>query len=198
MEHRKWWRLLALGFSLLVLTTGCNRHSTHGLGLDAMSGSKDTARYPSARIEKTVLPSMKIVSVTFEAERAEEIGMYLNVSYIALCTFINQRRLSAGRTMAFYYTYISPFAVEAAIEVDSIPIVLDSFVNTRIVEGGEALVAHYKGPYEEVTFAYRAIEKWLHDNHRKAKGLPFEVYLNDPIAIKDKNKLLTDICQFIQ
>jgi effector-binding domain-containing protein len=28
------------------------------------------------------------------------------------------------------------------------------------------------------------IENWLKENKRKAKGNPFEVYLNDPSAVK--------------
>ncbi len=196
MSYR--WRLLVITLSLLIVIAGCSRHTTHGLGLDIMAGGKDTARHPSARIERTVLPPMKIVSLSFEAERAEDIGQYLNVSYVAICGFINKHRLGPGRTMAFYYTYISPFAVEAAIEVDSIPPLLDSTVNTRVLEGGEVIIVHYKGDYESAGFAYRAIDKWLKDNHKTAKGVPFEVYLNDPITVKDRNNLLTDIYQFIQ
>jgi|GEM_PF-706878 len=192
------WRLAVIVLSLLETVTGCSRNTSHGLGLDAMAGSKDTAHHPSARIERTVLPSMKIVSITFEVERAEDIGKFLNAAYIDLCAFINKHRLPSNRTMAFYYTYISPFVVEAAVEVDSIPPVLDSTVNTRVLEGGEALVVHYKGPYENAAIAYHAMEKWLKDNHKEPRGMPFEVYLNDPITIRDKSKLLTDIYQFIQ
>lgn len=196
MKYR--WQLSVTVLSLLAAVAGCSRNTTHGLGLDVMRGSKDTARHPSARIERTVLPPMKIVSITFEVERAEDIGMFLNAAYIDLCAFINKHRLPSNRTMAFYYTYISPFVAEAAIEVDSIPPVLDSTVHTRVLEGGEALVVHYKGPYENAALAYHAMNKWLIDNHKEPRGMPFEVYLNDPITIKDKNKLLTDIYQFIQ
>lgn len=198
MRNGKYWPLLAMGIYLLALTAGCSRHTTHGLGLDVMTGSKDTARVPSVRLERTILPSMKILSLTFEAQSADNIGHYLNAAYIELCTFINKHRLPSNRTMAFYYTYIAPFVVEAAVEVDSIPPVLDSIISTRVLEGGEALIVHYKGPYENAGFAYHALENWLRQNHKKAKGIPFEVYLNDPITIKDKNKLLTDIYQLIQ
>jgi effector-binding domain-containing protein len=198
MRNRKHWFLPAMGICLLALATGCTRHATHGLGLDIMTGSKDTARVPSARLERTVLPSMKILSLTFEAQSADHIGQYLNAAYIELCTFINKHRLPSNRTMAFYYTYFAPFVVEAAVEVDSIPPVMDSLLNARVLEGGEVLIVHYKGPYEKAAFAYHALDNWLKDNHKKARGMPFEVYLNDPITIKDKNKLLTDIYQFIQ
>lgn len=198
MVYKKQPLIGMIVLSLLAVAAGCSRHSRLGLGLDVMSAGKDSALYPSARIERAVLPAMKIVSVTFEVERAEDIGKYLNAAYIDLCTFINKHRLPPGRTMAFYYTYIAPFVVEAAIEVDSIPPVTDSAINVRVLEGGEALIVHYKGPYENAAFAYHAIDKWLQNNRKKARGLPFEVYLNDPMTIKDKHKLLTDIYQFIR
>jgi len=198
MRIRRCWPFLAMGVYLLTLAAGCNRHVTHGLGLDAMYGNKDTARVPSFRLERTILPSMKILSYTFEAQRADDIGQYLNAAYIELCTFINKHRLPSSKTMAFYYTYVAPFVVEAAVEVDSFPPVRDSLVNARVLEGGEALIVHYKGPYENAGLAYHALENWLKDNHKKARGIPFEVYLNDPITVKDKNKLLTDFYQFIQ
>ena len=183
---------------LLALATGCSRHSTLGLGLDVMNSVKDPARHPSARIERTVLPPMKIVSITFEAPGADDVGKFLNAAYIDLCGFINKHRLSSNRTMAFYYTYIAPFVVEAAIEVDSLPPVMDSTISARTLEKGEVLIVHYRGPYENAGLAYHAMEKWLKDHHKKARGLPFEVYLNDPITIKDKQQLLTDIYQFLQ
>jgi effector-binding domain-containing protein len=117
---------------------------------------------------------------------------------VELCEYINKHRLPSGKVMAFYYTYDMPYIVEAAIEVDSIPPAMDSAISYREIPGGDVLIAHYKGPYEKAAIAYHAIYKWLEDNHRAAREIPFEVYLNDPITIRNKNDLRTDIYQFIK
>ncbi|MBO9562675.1 MAG: GyrI-like domain-containing protein [Niastella sp.] len=180
----------------LLSTTGCQQK--FGLGIDPMTGSKDTTQVPSVKLETKVLPPMKIVSVLHEVFTEEDLGKALNTGYVNLCEFINKHRLPSSKVMAFYYTYDMPYIVEAAIEVDSFPPVLDSAIGARIVPGGEVLIAHYKGPYEQAAIAYHAIYKWLDDNHRSAREIPFEVYLNDPITIRNKNDLRTDIYQFIK
>lgn len=186
------------GIGLLFFLAGCNRHAGLGLGLDVMKGGRDTASHPSAVIEQKTLSSMKLLSIPLEAKNAEETGKMLNAGYIELCTFVNRHRLTCGKVMAFYYTYKAPFVLEAALEVDSIPPLLTGNIKSRLLEGGDVLIVHYKGPYESASFAYHALEKWLKDNGKQPRGIPFEVYLNDPITIKDQNKLLTDIYQLIQ
>jgi effector-binding domain-containing protein len=184
-----------IGICLLAITS-CQRHT--GLGIGSIMGSKDTTQVPSVQLESKVLPTMKIISVIHEVFTEDDIGKALNTGYVELCEFINKHRLPSGKIMAFYYTYDMPFIVEAAIEVDSLPPVLDSAIGTRMLPGGEVLIAHYKGPYEKAAMAYHAMEKWLTDNHKAAREIPFEVYLNDPITIRNKNDLRTDIYQFIK
>lgn len=198
MKSYKSWFLSAVGAILLSMGPGCQRKAVLGLGLDVLYIGKDSVNLSSVWMEKTSLPSMKLLSVNFQVYKEEEIGKYLNARYTGLCSFINKHRLSSNRVMAFYYTYDMPFIIEAAIEVDSIPPVLDQDICARVMEGGEALIAHYKGPYEKSALAYHAIYKWLNDNHRVARELPFEVYLNDPTTIKSNNDLLTDIYMFLQ
>lgn len=187
---------ILLSICLLTINTGCQRKL--GLGIGSMLGSKDTAQVPSVQLETKVLPPMKIVSVIHEVFTEEDIGKALNAGYVELCEYINKHRLPSGKVMAFYYTYDMPFIVEAAIEVDSLPPAPDSTIGIREMPGGKVLIAHYKGPYEKAAMAYHAIYKWLEDNHRSAREIPFEVYLNDPITIRNKNDLRTDIYQFIK
>lgn len=195
MKHQK-KSLLSAGLCLVILAAGCSRHTSLGLGLDAMSRSADTARVPSVRIETTVLPAIKLLSITYETTTEAEIGRLLNTGYIDLCSFVNLHRLPSNKVMAFYHTYKTPFILEAAVEVDSIPPVLTGNIQSRVLEGGEALILHYKGPYENASFAYHALDKWLQEHGKEAKGLPFEVYLNDPVTIRHTYQLKTDIYQF--
>ncbi|MGZ8518270.1 MAG: GyrI-like domain-containing protein, partial [Chitinophagaceae bacterium] len=61
--------------------------------------------------------------------------------------------------------------------------------------GGDVLIAHTWGPYDQVGQAYLKIENWLKENNRKPKGNPFEVYLNDPAAVKSPSEIRTDVYQ---
>lgn len=45
--------------------------------------------------------------------------------------------------------------------------------------GGEAAVAVYRGPYERMSEAYDAIDKWMSANQRKSAGHSWEIY-GDP------------------
>jgi len=45
--------------------------------------------------------------------------------------------------------------------------------------GGEAVVAVYRGSYDRLNEAYKAIEKWTVENSRETAGLGWEIY-GDP------------------
>lgn len=183
---------------VLLTIGGCQRSVRLGLGLDTMYGSKDTTRQPSVRLDSSVSLPIKVLCVQLVVFSEDEIGQRLNAGYEVICNYINLHRLGANRVMAFYQTYDMPFLVEAAIEADSIPLEADSIVKSRIVAGGPVVIAHYKGPYEDMILAYRAIEKWLKDNKKIAREPPFEVYLNDLMTARSKHNLLTDVYQFYQ
>ncbi|WP_276482275.1 GyrI-like domain-containing protein [Paraflavitalea pollutisoli] len=191
------WRLLFVP-ALLLVAVSCQRSIRAGLGLDALFGVQDTTRHPSVKLDTLVAAPFKVLSVQFEVYTDREIGQRLNAGYVLLCNYINDRRLVTKRVMAFYYTYDEPYLVEAAIEVDSLPVVLDSIITARTIRGGKLLIAHYKGPYEQMVMAYRAIDRWLADHHKVASELPFEVYLNDLMTVKSRFDLLTDVYQFYQ
>ena len=44
--------------------------------------------------------------------------------------------------------------------------------------GGEAAVAVYRGPYDRMNEAYRAIEEWMTANRRESAGHSWEIYGN--------------------
>ena len=45
---------------------------------------------------------------------------------------------------------------------------------------------------------YNEIAKWLKENDKQARELPFEVYLNEPSQVKDKYELKTDVYQLLK
>jgi effector-binding domain-containing protein len=158
--------------------------------------SHDTIRQPVITLEKAILKPMNILFVT-DSSKIAELGKAFEKGYGELFAFAGANRLQPGKVMAFYHSYTDPVSVEIAIEVDKIPGRLTGRIQSKILSGGEAVIAHYTGPYEQMEIPYNAIMKWLKDNNKQARGLPFESYLNDPATVKDKYELKTDIYQLI-
>ncbi len=127
-----------------------------------------------------------------------DISRLLSKDYGELFSFIYQNGLKPGKTMAFYYSSQLPFIMEAAVEVDKLPAQTTGRIKINKLNGGYAVIAHYKGPYDRVSIAYTAIGNWLKQQNKSAAGAPFEVYLDDPSTVKDPFDLRTDVYQLIK
>jgi effector-binding domain-containing protein len=148
-------------------------------------------------VEKLVLAPMTILYIR-DTARLDEISIVFGKDYPELFQLIGTNGLRPGKVMAFYHQYSDPIVLEVAVEVDKVPSNLSGRVMTRTIRGGDALVAHYKGPYERMDMPYNAITQWLKDNGKQPDGLPFEAYLNDPNCVKNKYELLTDVYQLLK
>ena len=100
--------------------------------------------------------------------------------------------------MAFYHSYGLPFFIDVAVEVNRVPDLLPARIKAKYLPGGNAVIARYQGPYEQVGMAYTAIANWLKEHKKEAKEKPFEVYLNDPWEVNDPFELRTDVYQLIR
>lgn len=159
---------------------------------------QDTARKPIISIEKITLKPMKVLIIPEMIAELDDFGQLIKADYEELFTFIRQNHLQPGKVMAFYYTQESPFLMDVAIEVDNLPAVLTGRIKAISLEGGQAVVVHYQGPYDQIGAAYAKLNEWLKKNNKKALETSFETYLNDPAAVKDPWELRTDIYQRIK
>jgi effector-binding domain-containing protein len=162
------------------------------------STEQDTTKKMIYIPEKVTLNSFKVLTVADTAFKTEDIGRLLNKDYQELFSYIDRRKLKAGKVMAFYYSSQLPFVFDAAVEVNSLPVKLTGRIKGKKIKGGDAIVVHYQGSYDQVGAAYTAITKWMKENNKKALEQPFEVYLNDPLTVKDPQQLRTDVYQRIQ
>lgn len=157
---------------------------------------QDTLR-KSLVLEKVMVKPFKVLYITDTTSMAE-ISKAVGNDYGELYSFIGQQQMKPGRAMAFYESYSDPITMDIAVEVDREPAPLSGRIKARTIEGGEAVVAHYTGPYEEMEGPYNEITKWLRDNNRQPREMPFEVYLNSPSEVKDKSELKTDVYQMLK
>jgi len=157
----------------------------------------DTLVSPSIAIDEAVVMSRRIIFIR-DTVPLSRLRQFFSDSYAELFPFAIKYRLGANKAMAFYDNYNDPISIEAAVEVDTIPGHLPGRILTRIVEGGKAVVVHYTGPYETMEEPYNALAQWLKKHNKRSKGIPFEVYLNNPGIVKDSSELKTDIYQLLQ
>lgn len=153
----------------------------------------DTAKKPTLALEESMLSPMYILEIRDTASAEDSIGIVLGKDYKELFATINQNGLRPGKAMAFYYSSKPPFILDAAVEVDRFPRQTAGRIKINKTKGGNAVIVHYKGPYEQVGMAYTALNKWLTEFHKAADGSPFEIYLNDPTSERDPFELRTDV-----
>ena len=149
-------------------------------------------------IERITMKPMNVVYITDTAETVESFSPKMEKGYGILFGFIGRQQLKPGKVMTIYHTMKAPWVFDIAVEVDKASAELTSEVQFKTIEGGDAIVVHYKGPYEKIEKAYLQIEEWLKKNNKQRSGPPMEVYLNDPATVKDKNELLTDVYQLVK
>jgi effector-binding domain-containing protein len=148
-------------------------------------------------ISRITMQPMKLVYVVDSVAIADSISPKMGKAYAVLFKLINQQQLKPGKVLGIYYTATPPWVFDIAVEVDREPAQLNDGVQFKTIVGGEAIVFHFKGPYENIHHAYQQIDEWLSKNNKLRAGPPMEVYLNNPVMVKDKNELLTDIYQLI-
>ena len=158
----------------------------------------DTTRKPVVRLEVTMNSGMTLLIVRDTAASSAEISTILQKGYRELFSFATQKQLTPGRAMAFYYSSQPPFIIEVGIEVNKHPQKTTGRVKKKSIDAGKIIVAHYQGPYQQISLAYKTIDRWMHVNNKKATAAPFEIYLNDPSSTTDPYELRTDVCQFIK
>lgn len=160
--------------------------------------SKDKGKSPKVVLEKIVMGPLTVLAIADTAVTVADIGRLLNRDYEELFVYIGREGLVPGRVMVFYHSAGEPFAMDVAVEVNRVPDRLTGRIEVKRIEKGEAIVAHYQGPYESIHIAYESISAWLRENEKDPRGYPFETYLNDPSSVKDTYELRTDLYQPVQ
>jgi effector-binding domain-containing protein len=149
-------------------------------------------------ISKITMQPMNVIYIVDTAATTEDISSKMEKSYGRLFMLIGQQQLKPGKVMAIYRTSSAPWIFDVAVEVDKAPGQQTEGIQFKTSDGGDAIVLHFKGPYEHLGNAYRQIDEWLRKNNKQRSGAPMEVYLNEPATVKDKNELRTDVYQLIK
>lgn len=157
--------------------------------------AQDTLTPVKVELEKTSFKDMPVLFIKDTASTTEAVKDVLGRGYGELAQFIQSNHLMPAKFMAWYYAIQPPWPIDIAVETDRLPEHLSGRIQSRILPSSEVVIAHVWGPYDQVSQAYIEIEKWMKEYKRKAKGAPFEVYLNDPATVKSPSEIRTDVYQ---
>jgi effector-binding domain-containing protein len=157
------------------------------------------ARPPIINIVDTVSVKYTIIYIKDTAASSQRISEKLAAIYDQkLPAFIAKNNLKVvGPPIAWYKSNKSPFLFEAGFPVDKKPAKPQKGILVKNIGGDSAVIAHFYGPYSSTFMAYEALTDWLKENKKKTAGLPYEMYVTDPVGkdgkLLDPYRVQTDI-----
>lgn len=168
---------------------------------DSAVATKDGApvRPPIVNITDTIAAKYMVLYIKDSAASSERISLKLAKIYgTRLPDFIKQANLTiTGPPIAWYKTNKAPFFFEAGIPINKKPAKLPKGFFVKSIGGDNAVIAHFYGPYAITSMGYDAIIDYITDNKKKRNGLPYEMYITEPVGKDgkaiDPYKVQTDI-----
>jgi effector-binding domain-containing protein len=132
-----------------------------------------------ARIESVELPPQPVAVVRGQVALADLQEFLGGAFEESLTVLTGQGYAPAGPPFARYRSRGDGFEVEAGFPASGSVSASGRLVGAVLPRGRFAQVL-YRGPYDQVSEAYEAGEKWLADHRFTASGLPWESYLDEP------------------
>lgn len=114
-----------------------------------------------------------------------EIGPWIGPAFARIMEVVDAAGLRpVGMPFARYQQVVgaaATFEVEAGFPVDRpLPVGTAEDVQPSRLPGGPAAVVLHIGPYDAMTPAYEAVEKWVAEHGGTAEGPAWECYFSEP------------------
>lgn len=212
MKRTTYLQALFTAACCIVVITSCNNNNDASkTGKEA--ATKDTVvkkpvveakpaeskRGPIINITDTLSVKRIVITVKDSAATMPRISIKLAEIYgIKLAAVLKKNNLkTTGSPIAWYKSEKPPYFFEAGLPVDKRPSKPGPGVQVKEIGIDSIVVAHFYGPYELIPQAYDALRDWIKDHKKKAKGAPYEIYIDEPVEKdgrpKDPYKVQTDI-----
>ena len=157
-------------------------------------------RPPVINIVDTVSLKYVVLLMKDSVSSSDRLGQKMdNIYRNLLQKVIKENNLQVtGPRIAWYRSSSAPFFFEAGIPVNKKPTKkLPKNISVRNIGGDSAVIAHFYGPYPLSFQAYEAVKDWMGSRKKKNKGLPYEIYVDEPVdstgILKDPYRVRTDI-----
>ncbi len=157
-------------------------------------------RPPIINIVDTVSLKYVVLLMKDSVSSSERLGYKMDSIYNkVLRKVISDNNLQVtGPRIAWYRSSSAPFFFEAGIPVNKKPSKkLPKNISIRNIGGDSSVIAHFYGPYPLSFQAYEAVREWMASGKKKSKGMPYEIYVDEPVdtngVLKDPYRVRTDI-----
>ena len=154
---------------------------------------------PIINIVDTVSTKRIVVCMKDSAANYERIQIKLAQIYgTKLAELFKKNKIKPdGAPMAWYKNKKAPYFFEAGIPVNKRPTKLLKGVFIKETPADSIILAHFYGPYDLIPQGYAAVKDWMKETKRNMHGIPYEIFVTDPIDKKgkpvDPYKVQTDI-----
>jgi len=139
--------------------------------------------------EKEAQPVLSIRKTTSVGNLPEEIGK----AYESILQYLNElgEKPAEAPFTAYYNMDMEHLDVEMGFPVAE-PLKGRDEIKSGEIPAGKYTECMYKGPYEEMTLPYDAMNRWISENGHIPTGVTYEVYYNSPADVPEI-ELLTKI-----
>lgn len=197
--------ILILAITLLA----CNGKSDSPAATDTTKTKKPVSKTttppapekkpPILNITDTVSVRRIVLCMRDSAANDERLKAKLATIYSSrLAEVFKKEKLKiTGSPMAWFRNKKAPYFFEAGIPVNKKPAKLPKGAFVKEIYADSIVLAHFYGPYDLIPQGYAALKDWMKETKRSMKGIPYEIYVTDPIDKKgkpvDPYKVQTDI-----
>ncbi len=115
--------------------------------------------------------------------------MFNNLDFI----LVKNQLIPVGPRAAWHSHAPYQFIMEAGVPLDKKLAHNEPGTYYKETKRVKAVVAHFFGKRSLLPRAYDSLNVWLAENHQKAVGIPWEVYVSDPKVMKESDFLQTDV-----
>lgn len=156
-------------------------------------------RPPIVNISDTFALKYTVLYMKDSAATSDRISLKLAKIYgTKIPELIKKQQLKVtGPPIAWYKTTKAPFFFEAGIPINKKPSKLPKGIFVKTIGGDKAVIAHFYGPYSITSMGYEALADFVKSNNKKRNGLPYEIYVTEPVGKDgkaiDPYKVQTDI-----
>ena len=153
---------------------------------------QDANTVVSPKIEIKQVEAQKALVIKVQIP-SKDIGAKMGELYGKLFTYVGTNRIAtSGAPFAVYYEYNPQgnTTFEVGVPVSSL-IQGSEEITYKEFPAMKVASSLFIGPYDQTGPIYEALMKYIKDNNLQINGASWEIYLNDPMQVKDPSKYQT-------
>lgn len=181
---------------ILFVLVACNEPAKENAQVKDTTKAKEpiAQKQPITSVEKTKVAQQYFMVKKDSAKTPDEVGQKLGTIFgeIGKCAKDCGMEMT-GAPVAWYNGPTGPWVFEAGAPFKNTCKKPSKGIYNKEIKAGNAVVCHFFGPYTDMKVGYEAAQNYIAEQKLQVNGAPWEVYVGDPMIVKDPYKVQTDI-----